>query len=191
MRFTNISANPEKDATAPSSPVEMLLGCHARIRHFVQLSRTLAGADAVAPQEVAEAAAALFRYFNHALPLHEADESETLFPRLRDALPQGGLVREAAEAMVEQHKAIDELVAELLAMCASLGRHPECLPSLARRLEDLTCALEQVFAAHLRLEETVIFPALGELLTAAQMDEMTHEMNQRRRPQLGTIHLVQ
>jgi iron-sulfur cluster repair protein YtfE (RIC family) len=193
MRFTNIStisSHPDEETIAPASPLEMLLGCHARIRHFVQLSRTLAGAEGAAPLEVAEAATAIFRYFSYALPLHQADESDTLFPRLQNALPQGGLVREAADAMIEQHKAIDELVAELLSICTSLTHHPESLPSLERRFEYVTCALEQVFAAHLRLEETVIFPALSDLLTPAQMDEMAREINQRRRPKL-TIHFPQ
>src|SRR5208337_402945 len=103
MRFTGISLKPAKDAQAPASAVEILLGCHTRIRHFIQLSRTLAGAEGVAPREIAEAATAIFRYFKAALPLHEADENESLFPRLKNAQLQGGLVREAAEAMIEQH----------------------------------------------------------------------------------------
>jgi iron-sulfur cluster repair protein YtfE (RIC family) len=168
----------------------MLVGCHTRIRYFMQLSRTLANAEGVPQKEIAEAAEAIFRYFSHALPLHEADENETLFPRLQAALLQGNLVREAAEAMVEQHKAIVELVPELLFLCASLSRHPEGLPSLARRLDHVTRALDQIFTAHLRMEETVIFPAFPELLTSAEIGEMSREMHQRRRQQLGTIHLV-
>jgi hemerythrin-like domain-containing protein len=198
MRFISISgnaaspnANLTNDAPATASPLEMLLGCHARIRHFIQLSRTLAGAEGVAHNEIAETAAAIFRYFSHALPLHEADENETVFPRLCAALPQDGLVREAAETMVEQHKAIDELAEELLSLCASLDRCPERLPSVARHLDHVTCALDQIFTAHLRLEETVVFPSLLELLSPAQMKEMSREMNQRRQSPLGTIHLVQ
>jgi hemerythrin-like domain-containing protein len=169
----------------------MLLGCHSRIRHFIQLSRTLAGAEGAPHKQIAEAAAAIVRYFSQALPLHEADENETLFPRLYAALPQGGLVREAAETMVEQHKAIDELAQELLSLCASLERDPERLPSVARRLDQVACALDQIFAAHLRLEETVVFPSVHELLSPAQIKEMSREMNQRRQTPLGTIHLVQ
>jgi hypothetical protein len=40
------------------------------------------------------------------------------------------------------------------------------------------------------MEETVIFPAFPELLTSAEIGEMSREMHQRRRQQLGTIHLV-
>lgn len=191
MRLTRIFDHSAEDASAPPTPLEMLLGCHARIRHFMQLSRTLAAAEGVPPEEVAEAAAAIFRYFTLALPQHEADESKTLFPRIQAALPQGGLVCEAAETMVEQHTAINELAAELLSICASLERSPRRLPALARRLEHVTSALDQIFAAHLLLEETVVFPALLELFSPSQMKEMAHEMNERRRLPLGTIHLVQ
>lgn len=191
MRFTRILDKSAEATAAVQTPLEMLLGCHARIRHFTQLGRTLADAESVPPKEIAEAAAAVFRYFSLALPLHQADEDKSLFPRIQGALPDGGLIREAAETMVEQHRAIDELVAELLSTCSALERNPERLPNLARRLEQVTCALEQIFAAHLRLEETVIFPAFDELFSAAQMEEILHEMNERRRVPQGKIHIVQ
>jgi len=190
MRFTRISGVASGDAQPPLSALEMLQGCHSRIRHFVQLSLTLADADGAPPKEIADAATALFRYFNDALPLHEADENQTLFPRLIEALPQGGLVSEAAQTMVDQHGVIDELAAELLTLCASLSRQPERLPSLARRLNYVSQALAQIFATHLNLEETVIFPAAQELLTPAQMDQMSLEMHQRREPPFTTIHRI-
>ena len=189
--FTNISGPSNQDAPAPSTPLDMLQGCHARIRHFMQLTCTLAEAEGVPHTEITEAAAAIFRYFSQALPLHEADENESLFPRFRDALPQGGLVREAAENMVEQHRAIDELSAELLSLCAALRRRPEHLPTLTRRLHYVTAALDQIFAAHLQLEECVVFPAIPQLLTPAQINQIYSEMQHRRRPPVGAIHLVQ
>lgn len=191
MRFTNIFDNGNSERTALPTPIEMLLACHARIRHFMQLSRTLATAEDAPLPEISDAATAVFRYFSLALPLHEADENESLFPRLHAALPEGALVREAAETMVEQHKAINELVAELLFLCSSLDRNPGRFFALARRLEHVTCALEQIFAAHLGLEETVVFPALQKLLSAEQFEEMLQEMNERRRVPKGSIHLVQ
>jgi iron-sulfur cluster repair protein YtfE (RIC family) len=191
MSLSNPADGNTGDTPAPSGPLEMLRACHARIRHFVQLSRTLAEASGVPRREIATAAAAVFSCFSHAVPRHEADENESLFPRLQAALPPGALVREAVETMVEQHQAIDELAAELLSLCDSLRRHPELLPSLARRLQNVTSALDQIFAAHFQLEETVIFPALQQLLTEAQLEEMSREMQQRHRPPVGTIHLVQ
>jgi len=191
MRFTSISDASSAHTPAAATPLEMLLGCHSRIRYFMQLSRTLAAAQDVPREEVADAAGAILRYFSVALPLHEADENETLFPRIYAALPQGGLVREAAETMVEQHKAIDELAAEMLSPCSALHLNPSRLPALARRLEQVACALDQIFTAHLMLEETVIFPVVHELLSPAQIKDMAREMNDRRRTPKKTIHLVQ
>jgi iron-sulfur cluster repair protein YtfE (RIC family) len=190
MRFTRISNNSTKDVPASPGPIETLLDCHMRVRHFMQLSHTLADAHGVPQKEIAQAAEDIFCYFSRNLPLHHADESESLYPRLQTALRQDSLVREAADAMVEQHQAIDELTAVLLSLCASLSRQPQRLPSMADRLGQVTRALDQIFTAHLRLEETVVFLALPELLTFAQLREMGREMHLRRQPPLGTIHLV-
>jgi iron-sulfur cluster repair protein YtfE (RIC family) len=187
--FTDISGPSPHDAPATSTPQEMLQGCHARIRHFMQLARTLAEAADASQNDIAEAAASLVRYFSEALPLHEADENQTLFPRLYDAAALGSPLREAAIAMVEQHRAIDELVTELLSLCGTIHRQPESLPSLARRLRQVTSALDEVFSSHLHMEETVIFPALQQF-TPAQLEEITSEMQERRRPPRQGIHIV-
>jgi iron-sulfur cluster repair protein YtfE (RIC family) len=189
MMFTNISGPGPKDASDSSTPLEMLQGCHARIRHFMQLSRTLAEAADASQDDISDAAASLTRYFSEALSLHEADENQTLFPRLYDAAPLDSPLREAAKAMVEQHHAINELVAELLSLCGTIRRQPELLPSLARHLRQVTSALGQVFDSHLHMEETVIFPAL-QLFTASQLEEISSEMQQRRLPPRQGIHLV-
>ena len=191
MKLIKVSGNGFANPSASATALEMLLGCHARTRHFIQLSQTLVHAESAPYQEIAQASASVLRHFGTALPLHEADENESLFPRLRAAQPTGGLVREAAETMVEQHKAIQELVTELLPLCASLGRQPGRLPFLSQRLGHVTQALNQIFAAHLCLEETVVFPAITEWLSPAHIKQMSREMHERRRPARRTIHLVQ
>jgi len=191
MRFSRIDLNPGTGEPAATSPQELLQGCHARIRHYVQLGRTLATTRGVAEAEVADAAAAIYRYFNLALPMHEADEDETIYPRICSAQPAGGLVLDAAKAMVEQHRAINELTVELLELCATLDRTPTRLTQLAPELDHVTRALEQVFGAHLLLEETVIIPALTDLFPPEVITEMLNEMNDRRRPPRSGLHIVQ
>jgi iron-sulfur cluster repair protein YtfE (RIC family) len=189
MMFTSISGPDSHGAVAPATALDMLQGCHDRIRHFLQLSHTLADAVDAPQNDIAEAAASISRYFSEALPLHEADENQTLFPRLYDAAPLGSPLREAAKTMIEQHRMIDELVAELLSLCGVIQPLPERLPDLAQRLRHVTSALDQAFASHLNMEETVIFPALH-LFTPAQLEEITREMQQRRRPPRLGIHLL-
>ena len=74
-------------ATQPKSEdaVDLLIGCHQRIRHFTGVAIKLAHAQGAEPEEVVQAAAGAHRYYTISLPLHEADEEETLRPRL-DAL---------------------------------------------------------------------------------------------------------
>ena len=91
--------------------------------------------------------------------------------------------------MVEQHRAIDELVAELISLCNSIHHQPERLPSFAHRLQHVSAALDRIFASHLHMEEAVIFPAL-ERFNPAQLEEISREMQQRRRPTRNAIHLV-
>lgn len=184
--LTQISS-PQHSPT-PSGPVEMLQDCHQRIRHFVQLSRTLAEAQEATHAQVAEAAEAIFRYFSQSLPLHEADENETLFPRLQRIAPLGSPLREAAKDMVDQHHAIEELVFELAAACGVVRRQPERLPGLASQLQHTSEALDKVFSSHLHMEETVIFPAIAQL-PAEELQAMSREMQRRRRPE-DAIHLV-
>ncbi|HEU5061001.1 MAG TPA: hemerythrin domain-containing protein, partial [Kofleriaceae bacterium] len=82
-------------------PVDALLACHDRIRTFVALAgRAAAGAGA--PGEIAEACRRIERYFREAMPLHVADEEESILPRLRGR--EAALDRALAE-MHEQHSA--------------------------------------------------------------------------------------
>jgi iron-sulfur cluster repair protein YtfE (RIC family) len=177
--LTNIAARDPQNSRQPAGPVELLQACHDRIRHFLELSRTLAHNPSAPKAQIADAAGAVFRYFNEALRLHEADENETLFPRLRKAFAAQP-VGEAAQSMVTQHHAIDELVSELVHLCEVIQRNPEMLPSVAEQFTHITAALQQMFEDHLRLEESVIFPALAHFPTA-ELEAMTREMEQRRR----------
>ena len=185
--LTQISS--PKPSPVPSGPVEMLQDCHQRIRHFVQLSRTLAEAQEAPQAQVVEAADHIFRYFSQSLPLHEADENETLFPRLQRIAPLGSPLREAAKAMVQQHHAIEELVFELAAVCGALRRQPERLPGLSAQLQHVAEALDEIFSSHLEMEETVIFPAVAQL-PPEELEAMSREMQQRRNPTEESIHLV-
>jgi iron-sulfur cluster repair protein YtfE (RIC family) len=200
MKLTGIApADTNRKPSRASSPVEMLLDCHVRIRHFLQLSRTLANAGEAPAAEIVEAAGAVRRYFIQALPLHEADEEQTLLPRLQAALESGNPVLEAAFLMAEHHRAVEELVPELLSLCETLEQRPVRLTALAEKLRRINQAMGQYLEAHLELEERVIFPAVAKLPAAVQ-DEMRREMLERRRaqsdgprrepPAAGGIHLV-
>ena len=159
----------------------MLIGCHERIRHFSSTARKLAHAHDADAQQVQAAAEAALRYFTVALPLHEADENESLHPRLKSAVPAGDLAGPAADAMVDQHNAIDELLERLLPLLALLERNPAKLPEIAGEMCAVTSRLDDLFREHLELEEKVVFPAINANLSEADRRSLVLEMQARRK----------
>lgn len=162
--------------------VDLLLGCHTRIRHFTAVAVKLSRPDAPRA-EVAHAAQAVYRYYSVALPLHEADENQSVYPRLRAALPPGALA-EANQAMVDQHKDIDAIIAALLPRWQELPTRPDLAPASGTDAE----RLQEAWRTHLELEEQVIFPALRAHLGEADRAAIRREMGERRRiPPSATI----
>ncbi|MGH9467199.1 MAG: hemerythrin domain-containing protein [Terriglobales bacterium] len=157
-----------------SDAVDLLLGCHQRIRHFTALARRLAAPTA--PQEqIGPAAQAVYHYYAQALPLHEADENQSVYPRLRAAAPPRALA-EANQAMVDQHVSIDRIIARLLPQWERLQADPH----LAAATAEDAHRLEEAWQEHLELEERLIFPALRAYLSAEDRSAIRREMSERR-----------
>jgi iron-sulfur cluster repair protein YtfE (RIC family) len=163
----------------PEDAVDLLVSCHQRIRHFTGVAVKLAHAHGGAPEEVAKAAAGVHRYYSVSLPLHEADEEQTLQPRLRAVADER--LRHALAAMGDQHQAIDELLERLLPLLLLTRNNPDTLASVGGELCSITTALEELFRAHLQLEEEVIFPAVRQELPESAREEMMQEMRERRK----------
>jgi hemerythrin-like domain-containing protein len=125
------------------------------------------------------AAAGVYRYYSVSLPLREADEEDTLRPRL-DALGDE-CVRHALAAMRDQHQAIDELVERLQPLLLLVERNPAALDRAGSEMCAITSTLQEVFGTHLRLEEEVIFPCIREQLSQTEQAAMVGEMQSRRR----------
>lgn len=175
----NQITTPRPSNQPPEDALELLIGCHQRIRHFTATAVKLAHAQGAEPQEIRQAAAGVYRYYSVSLPLHEADEEDTLRPRL-DAVADER-VRHALIAMHDQHQAIDELIERLLPLLLLVERNPGALPEVGDEMCSITKALEEVFGAHLQLEEDAIFPAIREVLPESVRAEVLAEMQQRRR----------
>ncbi|MGH9488496.1 MAG: hemerythrin domain-containing protein [Terriglobales bacterium] len=157
-----------------SDAVDLLLGCHQRIRHFTAMARRLAAPQAP-PDQVPAAARAVYAYYKLALPLHEADENQSVYPRLRAAAPPQELAQ-ANQAMVDQHLAIDRIIAELLPQWDALPQHPERASHTAEQAAEL----DQAWRDHLELEERLIFPALRSFLSPQDRSDIRREMAVRR-----------
>lgn len=157
--------------------VDLLLECHERIRSFVALARAAAEEADPPETEIVEACFRVERYFVEALPLHVADEEESVLPRL------GGRSLEidrALHAMHEQHIGHERKLRSLLNASAALRQSP----SDVRRRAVLAVAasdLGQDLTEHLALEEAVVFPTISRVLPAATQAEIVAELRARRR----------
>ena len=165
-------------------PLGLLSDCHRRIEHFLAVliaitERTSGGLLSAGYRAELEAA---LRYFATAAPRHTADEEESLFPRLRQSSDP-----RAARALVEvarlerdhrdadaHHRAVDELARGWLG-AGSLDVHA------VRELREHLTALQEMYSAHIRVEDSELFPAAGQVLTPHQLAEIGREMAERRR----------
>jgi len=157
---------------------DLLVGCHQRIRHFTAAAIKLAHAQSASPDEIRLAAAGIQRYYSVSLPLHEADEEDSLRPRL-EALSDEH-ISHALVAMHHQHMAMDELIERLWPLLVLLERNPAVVHETGGEMCAITKALEEVFDAHLKLEEELIFPAIRERLPLTEQDAILAEMRSRR-----------
>jgi len=170
--------SPAKSEPKTEDAVDLLTGCHDRIRHFTGVAVKLAHAPNAPPDEIRQAAARVHRYYGVSLPLHEADEEETLRPRL-ESIPNEK-IRHALVAMSDQHIAIDELLERLLPLLVMVQNNPETLHAAGAEMCAITKALDEMFRAHLQMEEEVIFPAIRESLAESAQRDMLREMQGRR-----------
>jgi hemerythrin-like domain-containing protein len=164
----------------PGDAVADLLACHDRIRRFVAMAARLADAPSDAPAaQIAETAASVARYFSVALPLHAADEDESIRPRLA-AASVSAEVRRRLDVMTAEHEPIEALIVEATPLWQAVAAQPARLVENRRDLDLVAVELEVLFRRHLPPEEEVIFPALHRHLTPLALEAVRAEMRRRR-----------
>ena len=175
----NTIKSAHSSASETEDAVSLLLGCHERIRHFTEVGVRLAESAYAQAKDRADAARAVLRYYTIALPLHEVDENESVYPRLKRALPTGELAL-ANQQMIDQHADIDATVAELVPMWEQIERDPQSQGELEQRLRLRTEHLQSLWSIHLALEEEQIVPAMRKYLAPEQLSRIAEEMRDRR-----------
>lgn len=172
-----------REPEAATDSAALLLECHARIRTFSAMARALAAAARTPTRpsaaELAETAGAVRRYFAEALPLHAADEDESITPRLRACAP-GEEVLAALDRMSREHGEHRPYLERLVPWWAAVAADPAALSSDAEARCSDTETLMREIESHLELEERVIIPAMRAHFTAELEEELTREMRARR-----------
>lgn len=166
----SIGSRPPADGD-DASLAGLLADCHERIRRFAAMAATLAASSDAPAADVADTARAIRRYFAEALPLHKADEEESILPRLRG---QDVTLDAALAQMHAEHHEHQPLVDAVIAACDAIaaGTAPAALAAPA-------AALVAATTTHLAAEEATIFPAAAALPADVQATIVT-ELRARR-----------
>jgi hemerythrin-like domain-containing protein len=167
---------PLTDQAAPGfdDPLGMLVACHRRIERqlatLARLQRHLPenGSDA----DARAAARATLKYFDNAAPNHDADEEQSLFPRLTAATPDAIPLVDDLE---REHAMIAERWRRLRPMLVgiSAGQRSTLSPKEVANLADC-------YHAHIAREESDLLPFAKTIFDAATLVVIGEEMAARR-----------
>lgn len=168
---------PDTSACARLGAFEILAHGHEHLAQRLGLLAALAGElerDPRLDERRLAVLADVLTFIDTVVPLHGADEEQTLFPRLR-ALPEFRVSHghTPMDCMEREH-------VEHRALLAALKRDV-----LLRRPADVARAARAVASAyreHMAREDEVLFPwAREQLADPAELERMAGEMRQRRR----------
>jgi hemerythrin-like domain-containing protein len=162
----------------PGDPVASLLACHAQIRLFSALAVKVSRLADAPPDQLADAATRLHRYFALALPLHIADEEVSLEPELEAVGPPALLV--LLDTLTAQHAEIESLLARLLPAWRHVIETPAQGRAALVAVAGTAEALDRAFATHLALEEQEVLPHVAALLPPDVLQRIFLEMRSRR-----------
>lgn len=155
--------------------VEVLLDAHVETRQVLVAAEALASGNSTASTR--EAAASIADHLEWLLPLHSADEDESIATRLKGRHP---VVDDALATMRKQHFALQAPLARLRLLCRQVANDESRLHALrfelARAAEDLRARLRE----HEALEESIVFPALKRMLYVDELEDIVAEMQARR-----------
>jgi hemerythrin-like domain-containing protein len=160
----------------PETLVGLLLECHDRIRTFSDLAIAIGERLDAPTAHITDACARCERYFAEALPLHVADEEESLLPRLRSRSPE---LEAAFATMHAQHTEHEARLRELLDGLANVRQNPEDTAQ-RERVRTAAVQLRTDFERHLNSEENLIFRAVEDLLTPDEQAQIVAELRARR-----------
>ncbi|HTJ81712.1 MAG TPA: hemerythrin domain-containing protein [Polyangiaceae bacterium] len=160
----------------PESVVDLLVSCHGKIRHFIEIARVIGAGGVDEPDDISDGCVKVVRYFTLAFPLHVRDEEDSLVPRLVGLDPS---LDQALERMRVDHRAHDAEVRGLVAACTDLARSPDDL-ELRATLGRLATRLSGELFEHLEMEEATLLPAVARWLGPAAESEVIRELRARR-----------
>ena len=162
-------------------PIGMLIDCHRRIVHFVNIlwyvvDRAVNRALTNEEKSVIETS---LEYFRTGGARHNQDEEDSLFPRLGNRAGEESVV-ELSELKHDHqiaaglHKEVERLYRKWIASGSLDMLDWQDLSGATQRLKDL-------YIAHIKVEEEVVFPRAANTLDAATIRAIGDEFLNRRK----------
>ena len=164
-------------------PLGLLFDCHRRIELFLKMLQRVANElqGGKLDMQHRDALEAALRYFSTAMPRHTADEEESLFPRLRQMnSPEADEALKRIEVLEADHIAADRDHQQVDVLGRKWLAGGQLPPADLEELTALLDRLQQMYARHIKLEDTSLFPAARRLLSQDQVRQIGREMAERR-----------
>jgi hemerythrin-like domain-containing protein len=176
-----------------SDPTGLMSDCHRRIEMFLNALRAAADfSGRPLTEDERRALDAALRYFREAAPKHNADEEESLFPRLR-CVPDpdvhsalGDVVR-----LEQEHRWAAPLHAEVDRLGQRWLLEGRLTADEACTFQSAVDKLGSMYRTHIEFEDRVLFPLAVRVLSPEQRAEVAREMAKRRNLDSFAVHELQ
>jgi hemerythrin-like domain-containing protein len=165
-----------------SDPTGLMSDCHRRIEMFLNALRAGAAFNGRRlTEDERRALDAALRYFREAAPKHNADEEESLFPRLR-SVPDPEVHSALADLtrLEEEHRWAAPLHAEVDRLGQRWLLEGRLAADEARTFQSALGKLGSMYRTHIGFEDRILFPLAARVLSPAQSAEIAQEMANRR-----------
>lgn len=169
-----------------SDPTGFLADCHRRIEMFLGSLEALAKRiDSPLTPENRRGLKAALRYFGESASKHNADEEESLFPRMRrNRHPEIQAALAKLDTLEREHRWAAPLHAEVERLGAIYLSGKRLSPEEVEGFRRAVSELGAMYREHIRVEEDVVFPAAARLLSRDERTAMGEEMAARRQVEL-------
>ena len=152
-----------------SNPTGLLSDCHRRIEMFLGSLEAVAKImDQPLTEETARALATALRYFREAAPKHNADEEESLFPRLRQVQnPEVQSALGKLKELEDDHRWSAPLHAEIDHLGGEYLSKGSLSTSEAENFRRAVASLVFMYREHISVEDHFVFPMAARVLSQA------------------------
>lgn len=161
-------------------PIGMLIDCHRRIERFLNILVVVAdrARGRALNSEETEAVQAAVHYFNVGGQRHNADEEQSLFPRLRVKCSAEEI--EKLSGLESDHQVANELHQAVEVLYAEWIRDRGLDSGKQQQLSSATAQLKGLYEEHIRTEESQVFPYAKAALSGDTVAAIGKEFEARR-----------